>query len=71
MYTPGDVARLLGVNPKTVTRWCVEGRLAAYRTPGGHRRIPAEAVLGLLQEMGVEEDAARAMLAGLARRAAS
>ncbi len=55
--------RLLGVNPKTVTRWCVEGRLTAYKTPGGHRRIPVEAMLAFLREMGVEEEAAKAMLA--------
>jgi excisionase family DNA binding protein len=62
MFAPGDVARLLGVNPKTVTRWCVEGRLTAFRTPGGHRRIPVDALVGFLREMGVEEKAARAML---------
>jgi hypothetical protein len=29
MFSPGDVARLLSVNAKTVTRWCRDGRLAA------------------------------------------
>jgi MerR family transcriptional regulator, light-induced transcriptional regulator len=62
MFAPGDVARLLGVSPKTVTRWCVEGRLTAFRTPGGHRRIPADALVAFLREMGVEEKAATAML---------
>jgi hypothetical protein len=27
-------------------------------TPGGHRRIPLAAVLGLLREMGLDEQAA-------------
>ncbi len=40
----------------------VKGRLTAFRTPDGHRRIPADALLGFLQAMGVEEKAARAML---------
>ena len=43
----------------------VEGRLTAYRTPGGHRRIPADALLAFLRDMGVEDDAARKMLRSL------
>ncbi len=35
---PAEVAALLGVNPKTVTRWATEGKLAPIRTLGGHRR---------------------------------
>lgn len=63
MFTPGDIARLLGVNPKTVSRWCREDKLASFRTPGGHRRIPITAVLALLGEMGIDEKAARKLLA--------
>lgn len=54
------------MNPKTVARWCREGRLTAYKTPGGHRRIPAEAMLAFLREMGVEDEAAQKMLRGMA-----
>ncbi|MCL4235274.1 MAG: PilZ domain-containing protein [Deltaproteobacteria bacterium] len=40
-YTTGDVARLLGTTPNTVTRWFEEGLLGGYRLPlGGERRIP-------------------------------
>jgi excisionase family DNA binding protein len=35
---PSEVARLLGVHPKTVTRWCYDG-LPSFRTVGGHRRF--------------------------------
>lgn len=35
---PRHVARLYGVDVKTVARWAREGRLAAIQTPGGHRR---------------------------------
>lgn len=38
LLTPGEVAELLRVDVKTVARWAKEGRLAAIRTPGGHRR---------------------------------
>ena len=37
-----EVARLLSVSPKTVTRWAHEGKLPFARTLGGHRRFPAE-----------------------------
>jgi excisionase family DNA binding protein len=35
-----DVARLMHVSPKTVSRWAKEGRLPFIRTLGGHRRYP-------------------------------
>jgi excisionase family DNA binding protein len=37
---PAEVAELLGVSPKTVTRWAREGKLPCLRTLGGHRRYP-------------------------------
>jgi excisionase family DNA binding protein len=37
----GEVARLFGVSPSTVTRWARLGLLAAARTRGGHYRFPA------------------------------
>ncbi len=58
MFTPAELARMLHVNPKTVTRWCREGRLAAVVTPGGHRRFPLAAVLAFLHEMGFDDRAA-------------
>lgn len=41
LFTPGEVAQLFHVNPKTVSRWLKIGRLAAIRTPGGHHRVRA------------------------------
>lgn len=35
-----EVARLLHVSPKTVSRWAKEGRLPYLATLGGHRRFP-------------------------------
>ena len=37
-------ADLLGVHVDTVRRWTDDGRLPETRTPGGHRRIPRDAV---------------------------
>lgn len=50
MLTPAQVAKMLRVNPKTVTRWAAAGKLASIRTPGGHRRFRESAVRALLLE---------------------
>lgn len=39
ILTPTEVARLLGASPDSVRRWCEQGRIPGYRTPGGHWRI--------------------------------
>ena len=38
LLTPGEVAALFRVNPKTVTRWARAGKISTVRTLGGHRR---------------------------------
>jgi len=38
LLTPGEVARILRVDPKTVTRWARTGQLTAITLPSGHRR---------------------------------
>ena len=50
-----EVADLLHVSPKTVSRWAKEGKLPFLRTLGGHRRYPEHAI--------------RELAAGLAREA--
>lgn len=50
LLTPGEVARLFRVDPKTVTRWAMEGKLTCIRTLGGHRRFKADEVHALLSE---------------------
>lgn len=49
LLLPAEVAQLAGVEPKTVQRWAVEGRLRSVRTLGGHRRFPRAAVLEALE----------------------
>jgi len=39
LLTPGEVATLFRVNPKTVTRWAQTGKISTVRTLGGHRRF--------------------------------
>ena len=54
--TPGEVAELFGVTPKTISRWDHAGILRAERTRGGHRRFEPEAVRALLErQVGVGE----------------
>ncbi len=38
LLTSREVAAMFHVDPKTVTRWAISGRLTIIRTPGGHRR---------------------------------
>lgn len=46
-----DVARMLHVSPKTVSRWAKEGRLPCIRTLGGHRRYPKSEIERLAQTL--------------------
>lgn len=46
-----EVAGLLRVSPKTVTRWAKDGKLPHSRTLGGHRRFPADAIRRIAQDL--------------------
>jgi excisionase family DNA binding protein len=54
LLTPGEVAALFRVDPKTVTRWASAGRLGSIRTPGGHRRFREVEVHALLARLTTE-----------------
>jgi len=41
ILTTHQTAKLLGVSLPTVINWINDGKLKAYRTPGGHRRVRA------------------------------
>ena len=61
LLTPGEVAALFRVDPKTVTRWAAAGRIGSIRTPGGHRRFRESEVRALLageQGVSIPEQAA-------------
>ncbi len=59
LLTPGEVAALFRVDPKTVTRWATAGRIGSIRTPGGHRRFRESEVKALLAELTTEAAVAR------------
>lgn len=52
--TPGpwmtihEASALIGVSPATLRRWCDQGDVKAFTTPGGHRRFSRSAILGLV-----------------------
>jgi excisionase family DNA binding protein len=45
--TSGEVAAIFGVTMTTVKRWAESGRLAHFKTVGGHYRFRAEDVAAL------------------------
>lgn len=47
-YSTAEVARKLGVSIPTVQRWVDQGRLTAWKTMGGHRRIEASSADALM-----------------------
>jgi excisionase family DNA binding protein len=60
LLTPGEVALMFRVDPKTVTRWASAGRIGSIRTPGGHRRFRESEVLGFLADLTVRPSLASA-----------
>lgn len=54
LMTPGEVAELFRVDPRTVTRWASRGRIRSVRTIGNQRRFYEKDVDALLKEMTEE-----------------
>ena len=52
LLTPGEVAALFRVDPKTVSRWALAGRITSIKTPGGHRRFREAEIQALLRGDG-------------------
>ena len=48
---PSEVAEVLQVSPKTITRWAKEGKLASRRTLGGHRRYARTDIESLAEQL--------------------
>ena len=52
-----EVADLLHVSPKTVSRWAKEGKLPFLKTLGGHRRYPEAEIRDLAEGLREETTA--------------
>jgi excisionase family DNA binding protein len=52
-----EVADILHVSPKTVSRWAKEGKLPFLKTLGGHRRYPAAEIRQLAAQLQVRPTA--------------
>jgi len=61
LLTPGEVARLFRVDPKTVTRWEKDGRLTSLRTLGGHRRYSKTQIAHVLNAGPAGTEVVRAL----------
>jgi excisionase family DNA binding protein len=46
--TLGEASRFLGVDESTLRAWADAGRIAVFRTPGGHRRFSRRALMEFL-----------------------
>lgn len=55
LLTPSQVARVLHVSPKTVSRWADEGLLSCVVTLGGHRRFRRQDIDEAVRRMTREE----------------
>ena len=49
-----EVADILHVSPKTVSRWAKEGKLPFLKTLGGHRRYPEAKIRELVATLREE-----------------
>lgn len=50
IYTTYQIGKFCQVNIRTVIRWIETGKLKAYSTPGGHRRVKWSDLMGFLSQ---------------------
>ena len=60
LLTSHEAGLLIQVNPSTINKWVEQGRIQAFRTPGGHRRIRARDLATFLNDTGMPVPAALA-----------
>jgi excisionase family DNA binding protein len=53
VFTTFEAAKLCHVSPLSIINWVNAGRLSAFRTPGGHRRIRREDLVRFMRENGL------------------
>ena len=52
-YSSEEAAKILHVTRTTIGTWIKEGKLKAYKLPGGRHRIPQEFMLEFMKEYGI------------------
>ena len=48
--TTHQISKICGVTMMTVIRWIEQGKLSAYKTLGGHRRVKKDDLIGFLRK---------------------
>ena len=56
VYSTHEAARICRVTPMTVIRWIEDGRIPAFKTAGGHRRINRPDLEAFCRERGIPCD---------------
>jgi excisionase family DNA binding protein len=56
VYSTHEAARICRVTPMTVIRWIEDGRIPAFKTAGGHRRIQRADLEAFCRERGIPCD---------------
>lgn len=49
-FTTDDISKICGVTIQAVIGWEKQGKLPAYKTPGGHRRVKKEDLIAFLKK---------------------
>lgn len=53
VFTTFETAKLCHVSPLSIINWVNAGRLPAFRTPGGHRRIRRDDLIRFMKDNGI------------------
>ncbi len=53
VFTTFEAAKLCHVSPLSIINWVNAGKLPAFRTPGGHRRIRRDDLVRFMKESGI------------------
>jgi len=59
LLTPRQAAERLGISYPALKHWILAGRIRTIKTPGGHHRVPAEALDEFLPQAAAHMGAAR------------